>query len=69
MATRVQAFVGALTVDGEGDGFLGSGVEVSVLSQARVVARVHAQNPGDGELWTRVNLRVVVEPDVLAGGV
>lgn len=61
--------MGELTVDGEGDGFLGSGVEVSVLSQAGIVACVHAQNPGDGELRTRVNLRVVVEPDVLAGGI
>lgn len=34
--------MGALTVDGEGDGFPGAGVEVSVLSQACVVARVHA---------------------------
>ena len=27
---------------------------------------VHAQDPGDGEGWSHVNLGVVVEPDILA---
>lgn len=55
-----------LTVDGQADGFLGAGVEVRVLRQAGVVARVHAEDLGDGELRPGVDLGVVVEPDVLA---
>lgn len=56
-----------LTVDGQADGFLGAGVEVGVVRQAGVVARVHAEHLGDGELRPGVDLRVVVVPDVLAG--
>lgn len=56
-----------LTVDGQTDGFLGAGVEVRILRQAGVVARVHAEDLGDGELRPGVDLGVVVEPHVLAG--
>lgn len=58
-----------LTVDGQADGFFGAGVKVRVLRQAGVVAGVHAKDLGDGELRPRVDLGVVVEPDVLAGRV
>lgn len=64
-----RGFMGALTVDGEGDGFPGAGVEVSVLSQACVVACVHAEDPVDGVLGTRIHLGVVVEPNVLTWGI
>ena len=58
-----------LTVDSQADGFFGAGVEVGVLGQAGVVAGVHAENLGDGELRPGVDLGVVVEPDVLTGRV
>ncbi len=61
--------MGSLTVDGEGDGFPGAGVEVSVLSQACVVACLHAEDPVDGVLGTRIHLGVVVEPNVLTWGI
>ena len=59
----------ALTVDGEGDSFLGAGVEMRILCQTGIVPCMPTQNLGDGELCSSVDLGVIVEPDVLAGRV
>lgn len=56
-----------LTVDGQADGFFGAGVQLDVLCQAGVVARVLAQNLAYDEMWPGVDLGVVVEPDILTG--
>lgn len=56
-----------LTVDSQADGFFGAGVEVGILCQACVVSSVHTKDLGDGELWSGVDLGVVVEPHILTG--
>lgn len=58
-----------LTVDSQADGFFGAGVEVCILCQAGIVASVNAKDLGDGELWPRIDLGVVVEPNILTGRV
>lgn len=64
MVTRSEV---TLTVDSQADGVIGAGVEVGVLCQTGVVASIHTEDLGDGELLPGVDLRVVVEPDVLTG--
>lgn len=58
-----------LTVDSQADGLFRAGVEVGVLCRAGIVARVHAEDFGDGELRPGVDLGVIVEPDILTGWV
>lgn len=61
--------ISGLTVNSKSDGFLRAGVEISILGQTGVVACLHTKDPGDGELWSSVDLRVVIKPYILAGRV
>lgn len=59
----------ALTVDGEEDGGLSARIEVCVLGQAGVGARLSPGDLGYHVLLAGVNLGAVVKPDVVAGRV